>query len=468
MVAAADIKPTAGELVAAYSAGELSPEDATRAALERISAHDGSINAFCLVDEDSAMEQARASAQRWDHGNPLGLLDGVPTSIKDMFFTTGWPTLRGSRYVDPDQEWELDSPAVARLREHGAVLLGKTTSPEIGWKAVTDSPLTGVTRNPWDPRLTPGGSSGGSAAAVAAGMGMLSVGTDGNGSLRIPASFCGIAGFKPTYGRVPLSPSSPFGTLSHAGPLAWSMDDIALAMDVLTLPDPRDPTALAPPVGSYREAVRRDVRGLVVAFSPTLGYVDVDPEVAEIVAAAVAALADAGLHTEEADPGFSDPYDAFDVLWSARAARWLDNLAPASTDELDPGLAELWERGSTLSASDYLRANDHRTELGVAMGHFHSRYDVLLTPAVPIAPFEAGHDVPPGSNYVEWPGWAPFSYPFNLTQQPAAVVPAGKTRDGRPVGLQVVGPRHSDDLVLAVCRTLEAARPWHAERPVLE
>lgn len=467
MAAAADTTSTAGELVAAYSAGESSPVDATRSALDRIAAHDGAINAFCVVDEERAMEQARGSAQRWEQGHPLGLLDGVPTSIKDMFFTTGWPTRRGSRCVDPEQDWETDSPAVARLREHGAVLLGKTTTPEIGWKGVTDSPLTGVTRNPWDTRLTPGGSSGGSAAAVASGMGMLSLGTDGGGSVRIPASFCGIAGFKPTYGRVPISPSSPFGALSHAGPLAWSVDDIALAMDVLTLPDPRDPTALAPPVGSYREAVRRDVRGLVVAFSPNLGYVDVDPEVAEVVAAAVTALDDAGLHVETADPGFSEPFDAFDVLWSARAARWLDTLAPANTDELDPGLAALCERGKKLSASDYLAANDSRTDLGVAMGVFHSRYDLLLTPAVPIAPFEAGRDVPEGGAYAEWPRWAPFSYPFNLTQQPAAVVPAGSTSDGRPVGLQIVGPRHSDDLVLAVCRILEAFRPWHAERPAL-
>lgn len=465
MVAATDSIPTAGELVAAYSAGEYSPVEATRAAYERIRERNPGVNAYCLLDEAAAMESAEESARRWEHGHPLGLLDGVPTSVTDMFFTRGWPTRRGSRAVSGDGEWQEDSPAVARLREHGAVLLGKTATSEIGWQAVTDSPLTGVTRNPWNSELTAGGSSGGSAAAVASGMGALALGTDGAGSLRIPAAFCGVTGFKPTYGRVPLYPSSPFGTLSHAGPVAWSVDDIALAMDVLTLPDPRDPSALAPPMGSYREAVRRDVRGLVAAFSEDLGYVDVDPEVAGIVAEAVTALGDAGLHVERADPDIADSSEAFDVLWSARAARWLDTLDPAATSAVDPGLLALWERGSRLSASDYLSANDARVDLGVQMGMFHSRYDVLLVPAVAVAPFEAGREVPVGSPYRQWPEWAALSYPFNLTQQPAAVVPAGLTGDGRPVGLQVVGPRHSDDLVLAVCRMVESARPWHANRP---
>jgi aspartyl-tRNA(Asn)/glutamyl-tRNA(Gln) amidotransferase subunit A len=207
------------------------------------------------------------------------------------------------------------------------------------------------------------------------------------------------------------------------------------------------------------------VRGLVAAFSPTLGFVDVDGEVSGIVATAVAALGDAGLHVEAADPDIRDPFESFDVLWSARDARWLESLAPDATAGIDPGLGALAERGARLSASDYLGANDARIDLGVQMGLFHSRYDVLLTPAVAVAPFEAGHDVPPGTGYGEWPRWAALSYPFNLTQQPAAVVPAGTTEDGRPVGLQVVGPRHSDDLVLAVCRMLESARPWHANRP---
>ncbi|WP_020670601.1 amidase [Amycolatopsis nigrescens] len=456
---------TASELVAAYSTGELSPVEATRAALRAIEEHDGDYNAYCLVDAESALGQAKVSEARWRDGHPVGWLDGVPTSIKDMFLTQGWPTLRGSKCIDPDQPWEVDSPVTARLRENGLVLLGKTTTPELGWKGVTDNPLTGITRNPWDPALTAGGSSGGSAAAVAAGMGELSVGTDGGGSVRIPASFCGIVGFKPTYGRIPLYPASPFGALAHAGPMARSVDDVALLLDVLALPDVRDPGAMPPSVGTFREAVRRDVRGLNAAFSPRLGYVDVDPEVAQIVAALVAALADAGLHIEETDPGFADPKDAFDVLWSTGAAKWLDTFPDGSAERIDPGLREVWEQGLTYSAADYLAANAERAALGILMGEFHTRHDVLITPTMPIAPFEAGVDVPPGSGMRSWPEWTRFSYPFNMTQQPAISVPAGFTSAGLPVGLQIVGPRHSDDLVLAVAKLVEEIQPWPTDRP---
>ncbi|MEU3625929.1 amidase [Amycolatopsis coloradensis] len=455
-----DTKLTASELVAAYATGELSPVEATQNALRAIEERDGEINAYCLVDADKALEQAKASEIRWRDGNPIGWLDGVPASIKDMFLTQGWPTLRGSRCIDPGQQWDVDSPVTARLRENGLVLLGKTTTPELAWKGVTDNTLTGITRNPHDPSTTAGGSSGGSAAAVAAGMGELSVGTDGGGSIRIPASFCGIVGLKPTHGRIPLFPASPFGPLSHAGPMARSVDDTALLLDVLSMPDYRDPAALAPPVSTFREAVRRDVRGLIAAYSPTLGFVDVDPEVAEIVKSAVQSLGNAGLHIEETDPGFTDPKPAFDILWSTGAAKWLDTFPAGSAERVDPGLRKVWEFGKTFSASDYLGANAERAALGILMGEFHTRYDVLITPTVPIPAFEAGHEVPPGSGISGWPDWTPFTYPFNMTQQPAISVPAGRTSSGLPVGLQIVGPRHSDDLVLAVAKLLEEVRPW--------
>ncbi|MEV0071563.1 MULTISPECIES: amidase [unclassified Amycolatopsis] len=451
---------TASELVAAYATGELSPVEATEDALQAIEERDGELNAYCLVDADRALEQAKGAEIRWRDGNPIGWLDGVPSSIKDMFLTAGWPTRRGSTSIPAEGSWDVDSPVMARMREAGLVVLGKTTTPEIAWKGVTDSALAGITRNPVNPAMTAGGSSGGSAAAVAADMGAISVGTDGGGSVRIPASFCGIVGMKPTHGRIPLFPASPFGPLSHAGPMARSVDDTALLLDVIATPDPRDPAALAPPVSTFREAVRRDVRGLIAAFSPTLGYVDVDPEVAAIVAAAVKALDDAGLQIEEADPGFEDPKPSFDILWSTGAAKLLDSFPPGSEDRVDPGLRRVWEQGKTYSASDYLDATAARAALGILMGEFHTRYDVLITPTIPIPPFEAGHDVPPGSGLSEWPEWTPFTYPFNMTQQPAISVPAGRTSAGLPVGLQIVGPRHSDDLVLAVAKLLEEVRPW--------
>jgi amidase/aspartyl-tRNA(Asn)/glutamyl-tRNA(Gln) amidotransferase subunit A len=447
---------TAVELVSAYAAGILSPVEATEAVLAAITARDTDINAYCLVDPDRALVQAKDSEARWQSGHVRGLLDGVPISIKDIFLTEDWPTRRGSLSIGPEGPWPVDSPVAARVREDGMVIVGKTTTPEIAWKGVTDSPLTGITRNPVDRTRTAGGSSGGSAAAVAAGMGPVSVGTDGGGSVRIPAAFCGIVGLKPTHGRIPLYPASPFGPLAHGGPLTRTVEDAALLLDILALPDPRDPTALAPTLTTFRGQIQREVRGVTAAYSPTLGYVRPDPEVEAIVSGAVNALETAGLRVSAADPGFTDPRDAFDVMWAAGAAAMLANFPAGARENADPGLLRVWEYGETLSATDYLEARAVAAQVAITMGTFHAAYDILLTPTVPITAFEAGHDVPPGSDMSDWPDWTPYTYPFNLSQQPALSIPAGRTKDGMPVGLQIVGPRHSDDLVLAVGRFAEA------------
>jgi aspartyl-tRNA(Asn)/glutamyl-tRNA(Gln) amidotransferase subunit A len=450
----------ATELLDRYRAKELSPVEATRAALERVDALDRDVNAFCLVAPDEAMARARASEQRWLRGEPAGLLDGVPVSIKDLLLTRGWPTRRGSRLIDAGQEWPEDAPSSARLREHNAVILGKTTTPELGWKGVTDSPLSGVTRNPWNTERTSGGSSGGSAAAVALGMGALSVGTDGGGSVRIPAGFCGVFGLKPTYGRIPLYPASPFGTLSHAGPITRSVADAALMLDVLAVPDSRDWSSLPPPTGSYRDGLDRGLAGVRVAFSPTLGYVDVDPEVAARVRDAVGVLADLGAHVDEVDPGFDDPVEAFHVLWFSGAAKSVEQFPRSRQRELEPGLRDICAAGRRMNALDYLEASAVRIRLGVLMGRFHDTYDLLATPALPIPAFEAGLEVPPGWPAPRWTSWTPFTYPFNMTQQPAASVPCGFTSAGLPVGLQIVGPRHADMGVLAACKAYEGAATW--------
>ncbi|MFI5779882.1 amidase [Nocardia sp. NPDC051570] len=446
---------TAVELVTAYSQGVLSPVEATRSVLEAIAERDAAVNAFCLVDPDRALVQAKESEARWHSGHVQGLLDGVPISIKDVFLTEGWPTRRGSTSIEADVPWPVDSPVAARLRADGMVFLGKTTTPELAWKAVTDSPLTGITRNPADPSKTAGGSSGGSAAAVAAGMGPVSVGTDGGGSVRIPASFCGIVGFKPTHGRIPLYPASPFGPLAHAGPLTRTVEDAALLMDILSLPDPRDPTVLAPTLTTFRGQLQRDVRGATVAYSATLGYAEVDPEVAAIVEAAGRRLDEAGLRVLAADPGFADPLEAFERMWAAGAATMLSKFPAGTRDRVDPELGKVWDRGQALGAVDYLDARGIAAEIGIVMGAFHTAYDVLITPTMPITAFDAGHDVPPGSDLHSWPQWTPFTYPFNLTQQPAISIPVGATAAGLPVGMQIVGPRHSDDLVLALARFAE-------------
>ena len=236
------------------------PVEATRAALDAIAALDPAVHAFVLVDADGALAAARGSERRWRAGRPLGPFDGVPASIKDLLLTAGWPTLRGSRLLDAAGPWTEDAPAVARLRESGAVLLGKTTTPEFGWKGVTDSPRYGATGNPWDPARTAGGSSGGSAAAVGLGMGAWSVGTDGGGSVRIPAGFTGTVALKPTYGLVPMYPPSPFGTLSHAGPMTRSVRDAAALLDIISGFDPRDWSAMPTPTGSFLARCRGPTR----------------------------------------------------------------------------------------------------------------------------------------------------------------------------------------------------------------
>lgn len=461
---------SAEQLLTAYSTGELSPVEAVDAVLERVERGDQALNAFCLVRSEEAREAARASTERWRRGEPCGALDGVPTAVKDIHLTRGWPTLKGSVTTPQEGPWEEDSPVVARLRENGAVFVGKTTTPELAWKGVTDGPLTGVTRNPWDLSTTPGGSSGGSAAAVAAGMSPLATGTDGGGSIRIPAGFTGTCGIKPTWGLVPHYPASPFGSLAHTGPMTRTVGDMALMLEVISRPDPRDWAALAPPapgLGDARKSIDAEglVRGMRIAYSPTLGGLDVDPEVARAVAEAVAVFEELGARVEEVDPGLPDSRAEFHVLWFSGAAKATERLTGHQRDLLDPGLRAVIEEGLTYSAQDYLTAMALRMEMGARMGRFHTEYDLLLTPATPIPAFEAGLESPPGLEGERWTSWAGFSYPFNMTQQPAASVPCGFTTAGLPVGLQVVGPRHADARVLAACRALELARPWADRRP---
>ncbi len=456
---------TAVELLAAYRSGELSPVEATRDALARIETYDGVVNAFCLVEAEDALAAAKESEQRWHRGEPVGAIDGVPTSIKDLLLTAGRPTLRGSHTIDPAGPWDVDAPAVARLREHNAVVIGRTTTPELGWKGVTDSPLTGVTRNPWDPTRTAGGSSGGSAAAVALGMGALSLGTDGGGSVRIPAAFTGTSTIKPTYGRVPHYPASPYGTLAHVGPMTRSAADSALLLDVISGADPRDPWALAPAAPTNGRLGETVVAGLRIAVSPTLGFVELHPEVEAAFTAAMDVFATLGAALTDVDPGFTDPVAAFETLWFSGAAKSIEHLGPEQRARMDPALVTAAEQGARASALDYLTAMAVRNDLGKLMGEFHTRHALLLTPTMPIPAFEAGVDAPAGWPRQTWTAWTPFTYPFNMTQQPAASVPCGFTRAGLPIGLQIVGPRHADAAVLAAAHAFQQATDWHLQRP---
>ena len=454
---------TAEQLLGCYASGALSPVDVTRAVLARIAALNNSLHAFCLVDEAAALQSAQLSEQRWlnhqRNHTPVGALEGVPVSIKDLILTKGWPTLRGSAAIDPHQDWEVDAPVTQRLREAGAVLLGKTNTPEFGCKGVTNSPLNGVTRNPWNLNRTAGGSSGGAAAAVAAGMGPCALGTDGAGSVRIPAAFCGNVGFKPSFGRVPAYPLSPFGSVAHLGPHTMSVVDAALMMNVMSLPDARDWTSLPYAPVNYLSNLNEGIKGLRIAYSPSLGYARVHPEVAAAVSNAVATLADAGAHVEECDLGFEDPLDIITGLWFAGAWQIWSALSEQQQALTDPDFRAQAELGARLSVHDIHQLNQRRGQLGSHMRQFMQGYDLIATPTVAVPAFEAkpaGHEV---MNAEAMLGWTPFTYPFNLTQQPAITVPCGLTKDGLPIGLQLVGPMFGDALVLRAARAFEERHP---------
>ena len=457
---------TAAEMSAAFSDRSLSPREVAAALLARIERLDGAINAFCFLDPDETLRQAAKSEARWTAGEPLSPLDGVPVAIKDILLTRGWSTRRGSRTIAAAGSWEVDAPAVARLREAGAVFIGKTTTPEFGWKGVTDSPLTGVTRNPWDPGKTPGGSSGGSAAALAARFAPLALGTDGGGSIRIPAHFTGTFGLKPSFGRVPAWPLSLFGTLAHVGPMARTVRDAALLLDVIAKPDDRDWYALPYAPTEYAADLDRPLRGKCVAFSPRLGWAEqVDPEVAALVAAAAHRFVELGARVEEVDPPVGDPTETFRMLWWVGARAVTAHLSLEQRELLDPGLRAMAGEAADITLDDQLAATLARGDYGSRMRQFMARYDFLLTPSVAVPAFDAGRLSPLADDGNAWLGWTPFSYPFNLTQQPAASVNCGFTASGLPVGLQIVGRMFDDAGVLSAAQAYEQSNPLYHRWP---
>jgi aspartyl-tRNA(Asn)/glutamyl-tRNA(Gln) amidotransferase subunit A len=450
---------SASELTALYRDKKLSPVEVTETVLARIDQLDPLYNAFVLVDEESALQAARASEARWQQGRPAGAVDGLPATVKDLILARGWPTRRGSQTIDPHQPWEEDGPPVARLREQGAVLLGKTTTPEFGWKGVTDSPLTGVTVNPWNRKLTPGGSSGGAAVAAAFGMGVLHVATDGGGSIRIPSGFSGLFGIKPTFGIVPVHPHSPALTLWHQGPIARTVSDAALLLTTIAQPDERDWYAVPPQNIDYRQILNAGVQGLKIGYSPTLGYARVDPEIAAIVQKAVGRFEELGAHVEELPLALDDPISIMQPLWAVALALAIAPMSREQRELLDQPMLALAEPGFSLSALQYRQLERERENFARRMNLLHRDYDLLITPQLPIAAFETGHNVPSGSTMQHWWEWSPFTYPFNLSQQPAAAMPCGFTTTGLPVAMQIVAAKFADALALRAARAFEQLQP---------
>ncbi|HEX7788296.1 MAG TPA: amidase [Methylomirabilota bacterium] len=461
---------TAQELAALVRARKISPVEVVDAVLARIEQLNPALNCFAAVTADEARDAAVAAEVAVMTGEALGPLHGVPVSIKDLLFTRRVLTTGGSRLF-ADHVPEEDAVAVERLKGAGAIIIGKTTTPEFGHKAVTESPLLGITRNPWNPALTSGGSSGGAAVAVAAGLGPLAVGTDGGGSIRVPASFCGIYGLKPSFGRVPQAPGFPgWENLSHTGPMTRTVRDAALMLDVIAGPDDRDRYSLPAPGRSYLPACGEGIAGLSVAWTPDLGYARVDPEVADLCAAAAERFESLGSHVEVVSPSWEDPEELFRITVGAESwGAWGDRLE-AEGDKMDRSFRAFLKFGATVTSQQLLRALRGRNEFWAEVQRFLARFDLLITPTVAVPPFAVGQ---PGLNEINGQpssplGWMPFCFPFNLTGQPAASVPVGFTRAGLPVGLQIVGRRHADHTVLAASAAFEAAQPWADRRPPVE
>jgi aspartyl-tRNA(Asn)/glutamyl-tRNA(Gln) amidotransferase subunit A len=468
-VSAADLAYTpATELAALIRARKLSPVELTRAVLERVERLNPTLNAFCTVTADAALAAARAAEQAVMKGGLLGPLHGLPFSVKDLALTRDVPTKFGS-HVFASRVGEVDAPYVRRLHAAGGVMIGKTTSPEFGWKALGDSPLTGITRNPWNTNVTTGGSSAGAGAGAAAWLGPLHQGSDGAGSIRIPSGFCGIVGVKPTYGRVPLWPVSNNDYATHAGPMTRTVADAALMLSVMAGPDDADATCLEAPPADYVGQLDRGVKGLRVAFSPDLGSLRVDPEVATLVAAAARAFESLGASVEEVKPGFADTTDMIRLIWGAHYVGNYGQYLDEWRSRMDPGLVACMEDAKRWSAAEYVAMRGRKISYWDSVRPLFERYDLLLTPTTSVAAFEVGRLNPPGwpQHAWDWFPWASFSYPFNFTGQPAATVPAGFTPGGLPVGLQIVGRRFGDLAVLQAARAFETTRPWADKKPPL-
>lgn len=452
----------AREQAALIAARKASPVEVVQAVLERIEAWEPRLNAFVTLDAEGALAAARAAEARLMAGESIGPLHGVPVTIKDIQAVAGLPTRRGSR-LSSDRPASADAPLVARLKAAGAIVLGKTTMTEQGWTAVSSAPLTGHTHNPWRRGLTAGGSSSGAAALAGAGCGALHLGTDGAGSIRLPAHFCGVVGFKPTFGLVPYVPVPNNQGLSHAGPITRSIADAALMLEVMSGLHPADHTTLP---GGFRAADvgEGDLSGFRIAFSPDLGHARVDPEVAAVVRAALPALEAAGAVVEEVTPPWGPKGALFERRLWAVAMFGFRETDPDRRALMDAGLVALLDEFSDLTLAEAVAAQGQRIAYAAEVNSWFAEagWDALVTPAASVAAFEVGRQRPahwPPHPW-DWIAWAEFSYPFNLSHGPAVSVPCGRTAEGLPVGLQIAGPRCADARILRIAQAFLRARPF--------
>jgi aspartyl-tRNA(Asn)/glutamyl-tRNA(Gln) amidotransferase subunit A len=458
---------SAGQMLDGYRTGEFTPVEVAQACLARIDETATALNAFCLVDSDRTLAEAEASAARWAAGSPQGLLDGVPVSIKDLIDVAGWPTMCGTRVIRPEEAVAReDALTVARLRAAGAVLLGKTTTTEFGHKGVSDSPLTGATHNPWNREMTTGGSSCGAGAAAAAGLGPLHLGNDGGGSVRIPASFCGVVGIKPGAGTIPQNRPSITGPLVAPGPLARSLEDAALMLDVLAgtadtiVADGMVVSTSRAGQGRMSAALSQSAGDIKLGFLPTISEASVDADVAALVSGAVKLLEGECACAETTSLDLPQAEETYIAILSAGTAMMADDYPAERQALMEPALQELVRVGRTVTGQAYAAAYHRaRGDYMARLRDLFARFDALVLPTMPCTAFPLWHDYPGPQNRGWHADWTPFTFPFNLMGLPACTLPCGLDAQGLPVGIQLVAPWGGEATILRLAAALRRHLP---------
>ena len=449
---------------------EISAVELTEFFYRRIDELNPRLSAYLALVPDQALADAQTADAAVRNGDTRGPLHGIPISIKDLEMTKGITTTLGSA-IFRDRVPEIDSIVVERVKAAGAIILGKTNTPEFGQSGTTENLVSEPCRNPWNTDYTPGGSSGGAAAALIAGLCTLATGSDGGGSVRIPSSFSGVTGIKPSHGRVPRYGGYGVPSVNHfsqSGPMSRTVRDTALLLQVLAGPDSRDPNTMTDTAPDYLSALEGGVNGWRIAWSADLGYAAVDPEVAAITRTAAQVFQQLGAHVEEAAPEMEgDPFPAFSTVFGTASYASYQNLYPERRDELTDYVRNTFDSASKLSAADLSRALAYVDRHKRRFADFFNDYDLLLTPAMAVTAFPigehptsiAGRDVEP------WWGYLPFTFPINMSGQTASSVPCGFSAAGLPIGLHIVGPAGAEARVLRAMAAFEEAQPWAHHRP---
>ena len=433
---------------------EISPVEILKETISNIDKIEPKINSFAKLDLDGAKKLASESEKRMLSNSLLSEVDGIPTSIKDLIAQKNLPLRFGSKTA-PDKNCEVDAPSVERLRNAGAVLLGKSTTSEFGCKAVGDSPLTGITRNPWNLELTPGGSSCGAAAMVSAGIIPYALGTDGGGSVRIPASLTGLFGMKANFGRVPVYPVSATPTLAHVGPLCRNVEDACTVLKIISGSDWKDPFSVSENVPDFHASIKK-MKKFKIAWSPTLGYAKPEKEILEKLNLAIKNIESLGHEVELVDKIFDkDPVDLWNAEFYAGVGTKLKQIIESNPDLIDPPILEVLKIAITQEMGNYYGSVFERYALREKMRVFFEKYDLLITPTLPCSAFKAGQNVPenfPDRNIVSW---VYYTYPFNLTGQPAASINAGFSKNNLPIGMQIISNTNKEIDILNLSKQFE-------------